>query len=112
MSVKTQLGQRLKAIRKQKGLTQDQLAERMGRSVDAISNIERGKSLPSFETIELLCDTLGIELKRLFDFEERKLSPRHTQLSEELQAVARELSLSDLELAVEQVKAIRRRTSS
>jgi transcriptional regulator with XRE-family HTH domain len=109
MSGKNRLGPRLKALRKQKRMTQDQLAAHMGRSVDAISNLERGKSLPNFETIELLCEVLEIELKVLFDFEERSLPPRQSQLLEELQALARDLSTGDLELAVEQVRAIRKR---
>ncbi|AUC08903.1 hypothetical protein BLX90_00970 [Rhizobium sp. Y9] len=103
------MGLRLKAIRKEKKLTQDELAARMGRSVDALSNLERGRSLPNFTTIELLCQALGIPLKSLFDFEETTLPRRKAQLLEELQSIARGLSDADLELAIEQIRALSRR---
>lgn len=99
----------MKAIRKSKKLTQQELADRMERSVDAVSNLERGKSLPNFETVELLCRALNVPLKTLFDFDDVKLSLRKTQLLEELQTIARELSEHDLDLAVEQVRAIKNR---
>ncbi len=110
MDTKTRLGLRLKAIRKEKKLTQDELAARMGRSVDALSNLERGKSLPNFTTIELLCQALNIPLKNLFDFEEASLPRRKAQLLEELQSIARGLSDADLELAIEQIRALSRRS--
>ena len=110
MTTKHRLGVRVRTIRKQKGITQDQLAARMGRSVDALSNIERGKSLPSFQTIEQLCEALEIELKTLFDFTDLPLPARNVQLLEELYSIARELPHADLELAVEQIKAISRRS--
>jgi transcriptional regulator with XRE-family HTH domain len=110
METKERLGLRLKAIRKQKGLTQGELAERIGRSMDAVSNLERGKSLPSFETIELLCQVLEIPLKQLFDFEDVALPRRKSELIEELVTVARELPSADLELALDQIRALRKRS--
>lgn len=110
MTTKHRLGVRVRTIRKQKGITQDQLAAKMGRSVDALSNIERGKSLPSFRTIEQLCEALEIDLKTLFDFTDLPLPARSAQLLEELYSMARELTPADLELAVEQIKAISRRS--
>lgn len=112
MDTKSRLGLRLKAIRKQKKLTQDELATRMGRSVDALSNIERGKSLPSFATIEMLSQALDIPLKSLFDFDEVQLSHRKAQLIEEMRAIASQLSEADLELAVDQIRALQRRSES
>ncbi|MGX5719838.1 helix-turn-helix domain-containing protein [Shinella zoogloeoides] len=110
MDTKHRLGLRLKAIRKEKKLTQEDLAARIGRSVDAISNLERGKSLPSFSTIEQLCQALGIPLKTLFDFDETPVLRHRAQLLEDLLSIARRLTDNDLELAVEQIRAIGRRS--
>ena len=52
--LKIQFGRSLKAIRKQINLTQEQLAETVGVSVEFISNIERGINAPSFKTLENL----------------------------------------------------------
>jgi len=106
MDTKAQLGLRIKAIRKGKRLTQDELAARIGRSVDALSNIERGKSLPSFSTIEQLSRALDIPLKNLFDFEEASVSRRKVQLLEELQSLARDLPETDLQVAIEQIRVL------
>lgn len=70
MVTKLHFGVRLKQLRKEKKLTQEELAVRIGRSVDALSNIERGKSLPNFTTIEQLAQALDVPLKNLFDFDE------------------------------------------
>ena len=89
MDTKTRFGLRLKAIRREKKLTQEELATRIGRSVDALSNIERGKSLPNFVTVEQLSQALSVPLKTLFDFDEAPISRRRAQLIEELQSVIR-----------------------
>lgn len=111
MDTKIRLGLRLQALRKSKKLTQDELATKLGRSVDAISNIERGKSLPNFETIELLCKVLDVPLKTFFDFDRAPMSAQKARLLEELQVIAQGLPTSDLEVAIEQIKALSRRGS-
>jgi len=44
------------------GLTQRQLAERMGTSVSAVSRVESGTHRPSIETLERLADAFGERL--------------------------------------------------
>ena len=109
MKASNRFGLRLRALRVARNLTQEALAAKIGRSTDAISNLERGKSLPNFETIELLCDAFRIEPKQLFDFAPSHMTQRQTSLLETLLATAYELPEADLELAVEQVLAIRKR---
>ena len=45
------IGGQIRKMRKAKGLTQDQLAEKSGVGVTHISHIETGKSVPSLEMI-------------------------------------------------------------
>ena len=52
----------LRAIRKGKGLTQDQLGERAGLSSKHIGEIERGNVSPSLEVIEKLASGLRVDL--------------------------------------------------
>ena len=49
-------------------LTQDQLAERMGTSVSAISRLESGTHRPNVETLEKLGDAFGERF--IFGFED------------------------------------------
>ena len=58
----------IKTVRKEKGLTQKQLAERTGIYQADISKIERGLSNPSLLTLERLAKGLG--MKMTIDFEE------------------------------------------
>ena len=49
----------LKAIRKEKGLTQKQLAEKIGISVNTLSNIEQGQHIGSDETWNKIANFFG-----------------------------------------------------
>ena len=66
--LRVQFGRRLRQLRRQKDLTQEQLADAAGISVDMLSNIERGVNAPSFETLAKLAATLGMEVEALFHF--------------------------------------------
>lgn len=52
----------LRQIRKQKKLTQRQLAERVGSHSDVISRMELGKEVPKLETLERIANALDVEL--------------------------------------------------
>lgn len=56
------VGRDIRRIREQQGVTQASLALRSGTSQAAISDIERGKVVPSLATIERLLLCLGHEL--------------------------------------------------
>ena len=67
--VQREFGFRVQAMRRQRGLTQEALADAIGRSVDTVSNIERGFSLTRIETAHSIAQALGTTLSDLFDFE-------------------------------------------
>lgn len=54
------LGQAIKKLRTDRQMTQDQLSNSIGVSVNAISQWELGKSMPQKTTIEKLCRAFGI----------------------------------------------------
>ncbi|MBC8121496.1 MAG: helix-turn-helix transcriptional regulator [Gemmatimonadaceae bacterium] len=72
--LKQQFGRRLRVLRVLRDITQEQLAERCGVSVDHLSMLERGINGPSFDLLERLADVLGVRVKEMFDFE--LLEPR------------------------------------
>jgi transcriptional regulator with XRE-family HTH domain len=53
------LGRNLAVRRKALGLTQADVAERLGVDTETLSRFERGKHVPSLLTLERLADTLG-----------------------------------------------------
>jgi transcriptional regulator with XRE-family HTH domain len=66
--LKTGFGKRLRQVRRERKLTQEQLAEAVGISVVALSNIERGVNGPEFETLEKLIEVLEVSPHELFLF--------------------------------------------
>lgn len=56
------IGKFLAQVRKEKGLTQKQLAKKIDVSDKAISRWETGKGLPEVSSITLLCETLDISV--------------------------------------------------
>jgi transcriptional regulator with XRE-family HTH domain len=67
-SLRRDFGNRLKAIRLDRKVTQEEFAELVGISVDFLSLIERGLNSPSFGALERMADRLDLQVRELFDF--------------------------------------------
>lgn len=63
------IGRFIAELRKEKGLTQAQLAEKLGISNRAVSKWENGKSLPDASIMINLCNSLGITVNELLNGE-------------------------------------------
>ena len=59
------LGKRIAMLRKEKGLTQEQLAEKVGVSAQAVSKWENDVSCPDITLLPLLADLLGVTVDEL-----------------------------------------------
>lgn len=68
-TTKQLLALRLKELRKSRGLTQEKLAEMIGRDTKHISKLEIAGSYPSIETLERIAKALNVELKDIFNFD-------------------------------------------
>jgi transcriptional regulator with XRE-family HTH domain len=66
------LGKRIASLRKARKLTQEQMAEALGCSVEFISLVERGVNAPSVAGLEKFAKVLKVEVRELFTFEEKK----------------------------------------
>lgn len=66
------LGQRIASLRKERKLTQEQLAEAVGYSVEFVSLVERGVNAPSVAGLEKFAKVFKTEVKELFNFENKK----------------------------------------
>lgn len=63
------IGKFILEMRKQKGLTQKELAEKVGISDKTISKWECGNSMPDISYLEALCNSLGITVNELLSGE-------------------------------------------
>jgi transcriptional regulator with XRE-family HTH domain len=69
MNAQKKFGQRIKELRKQKKLTQEQLSEKLGLFQKQIGNIETGTTFTTMANIEKIADLLEVDISELFDFE-------------------------------------------
>lgn len=70
--LRNKFGRKLRKIRRDRDLTQDQLAEAIGVTLDFISRMERGQDAASFETLDKLAKALGVPVSELFQFPDEK----------------------------------------
>ena len=108
MNRKVRFGLRLKALRRQRELTQEQLAELIDRSVDAISKMERGQTLPNLETLMRLSEKLGVPLKDLVDpiDDSRKMDKERLELEASLIETIRSLNSRVLAVAADVLRVL------
>ena len=59
------LGKRIRSARKECQLTQQELADQSGLAVKTIQDIEKGRKNPTYETLCLLIDRLGVSANTL-----------------------------------------------
>lgn len=64
-------GQRLKELRKRKGLYQEDIALILGVTRQAISQYERGEREPGIEILEILADFFNVDMNYLLGKEDR-----------------------------------------
>ena len=68
MNKKQMIGTRIKEIRNRKGLTQEQLSEKMEINPKYLSSIERGNENPTLNTLIKLSESLEVDLGEIFGF--------------------------------------------
>ncbi len=69
------LGRRIKTLRKDRGLTQEELGEASGVNYKFLGSLERGLENPSVATLEKIATALEVELMELFRFHHEETNP-------------------------------------
>ena len=69
------LGKRIAALRKEKGMTQEELAEKLGVSPQAISKWENGQSCPDISLLPRLAAIFGVTTDLLLTGEQETTPP-------------------------------------
>lgn len=72
------IGARIRAVRIEKGMTQEQLAEKAGVGTTHISHIETGNTIPSLKVLIAIINTLECSADELFCLEVRQAKPIFT----------------------------------
>ena len=82
------LGKNIKKVRKEKGYTQDYVAEQINVSTDLLRSIENGRNIGSITTLLNICNFLQVSPNTLFDelldFKEETLDSSLLNLTNQL----------------------------
>ncbi len=99
------IGLRIKEIRKNKGLSQEELSELAETSSNYLSRMERGTENPTLEMLIKISRALKVDMRELFDFgHEEGLR----ELKESLARLVMEADEERIRLAVKILRAVSR----
>lgn len=101
------IGNRIRTIRKQRGLTQEELAEKADMMYQYISGVERGSRNISIDSLEKILIALDVDFVQFFPFENAEDQPiDETETNKEyILTVHKELLRNK---SVEDIKAVHR----
>lgn len=72
VNIKLKLGQRVKSLRHEQKISQEELAARSGLDRTYLAGIESGKRNPTIESIQKVASGLGISLAQFFEADDFK----------------------------------------
>ena len=78
------IGKFIANLRKEKNMTQQELAKKLGVTDRAISKWENGRGLPDYSLLQDLCDTLSISINELFSGEKLSKEDYKTKAEENM----------------------------
>jgi len=84
------IGNFISELRKEKKLTQEQLADKLNVTSKSISRWENGITMPDYSLIKLLCDELGITINELLSGERIKTNNYEFKANENLDSILKE----------------------
>lgn len=85
MSLKQDLGKKIQKLRKDKKITQEQLAELVGIDPKNISRIENGNNYPTAENLTSIAKALNVEIYELFVFNNLPIEEMKKEIISELE---------------------------
>jgi len=107
-ALKKYIAAAVRAGRRSRSLTQEQLGELINRTPESISNIERAEALPSLDTLVLIGKVLGVSIDDLVGADAPPRQSRaHARLTEDVVATVRTLDVEQLEIAKLQLEALK-----
>lgn len=84
------IGENIKIIRKKKGYSQRQLAEKLGTSPQNLAQYENGKRIPKIETLDKIASALNVsiaDIKEDITWDERKNTLEVERMNNEVTAI-------------------------
>lgn len=101
-------GTRVRLLRKRKGLTQVELAQRLGVTQRGISYYENEAANPSMEIIEKIAEAIGVSKRLLIEYDEQPIEeePRPIRSLQQQMKVVPKLPLEDQRYLVRTIEML------
>ncbi|OWR27725.1 hypothetical protein CDO73_21275 [Saccharibacillus sp. O23] len=96
----TKIGLNIARLRKESGMTQMELADRLGISYQAVSSWERGTTMPDISKLPLLADSFGVSIDEILN------GGRGSELVRKIVAGPVEETLKEGEVSVEEFQEL------
>lgn len=111
MGVDATTGERIRQYRKEKGLTQGELGEKLGLTASAVMRYERGQRKVSVDLLRRIADVLEVDPYSLTDWDDAtelidEESKRSAERKEKIYTDLDKLTLKGLDLAADLICAI------
>ncbi|WP_340400453.1 helix-turn-helix transcriptional regulator [Paenibacillus sp. FSL H8-0079] len=87
------VGNRIRALRKQRGWTQEQLAEKANLNYSYLSSLERGGRNMSLESLGKIIEALEINPMQMLNFADTLVLEEEARKQETIQAISNQLEL-------------------
>lgn len=100
-----QIQVRVRALRKERGWTQEELCARANLSIDAVNRIELGRRSPNLDTVDRLVAAFGVSPTALFD-PDVKVNPTKAPHATRVEAMLADAPVEVQRAAVEIVRVL------
>ena len=77
------IGEQIKRLRKERNMTQEQLAEKIGISSQAVSKWENDISLPDVATLPIIAGFFGVSMDTIFDYDAEKNAEKALEIAKQ-----------------------------
>ncbi len=106
INYKSEFGRRVRHLRKEVGLTQEELSELMAITSQHLSYVESGRRGPSFEFIISVSQALDISPSELFLFESKSSKQTNERLIKQIDLLLKNLDIKELKKLLKLIRLL------
>ena len=104
--MKNELGNKIKEWRKQRKLTQEEFAFKIGHSTEAVSMIERGVNHPAPDIIEAINKVLGVPVHEFYKVSAEEGKDKRQQLIDKAVGILYSIDDKSLKVALKMLETL------